>query len=896
MNSILKSILITFTVSLTIINDSSAQTTISGGNVSGLWVKSGSPYKVNGNITVPNGQTLQIEPGVRIEFAQFKYMLVDGRILAQGGSSAGDSIWFTKQNPNDTGSWKGVKFIRTNNSNDTSIFKYCVFRNCKSLYDTALAFRSGGITILGYGKVKIESSTFYRNEANIGACIHLTVDAFVKVFNCKFKFNKVSMFGYNDGPFYSSYYPAGAAILVEYGSNALIDSCNFENQKRGKDYRRSPSTIFDGTVIDIQGSSYYKKKSFATITNSVFNGNEGIALRAYNRTDVRVRNCNFINAPANKLSLSLINVSADLTELYTYNCKMQGNQSSRLIDLEDGARYYSTGDLISNNYNFAVISTIYGSTTQASFTNSKILNNTPGISYSGEFMSTSLNSCLIANNSCPDFIQPAKMNNTTVVNNYCSYRLMLIANNQTTNIFKNNIIWNNKCDSANGRQIVISQNSNPAFLNNNIENDTNIFWPKNGPVNGVPSVYKDNIASDPKFNSPTSGIGAAYDAANADFSLVSTCNTFSPCINSGNKDTLGLKLPKLDIEGNARYFEDRIDMGCYEDISGSPLISIIMEPKSDSLCKGERTAELSVDAFGKGLNYQWQSSNNGNSWTDISGKTLNKLNLGYTNPQQNTLLYRALLKGNCDSDTSSAVHVLTYDLPKVNLGNDTEVCQNSRLLKTVANSGKILWHTGSTDSTMSQSIVKDSIWWCRIISPEGCQNRDTVKVKSLALPNVNLGADQNLHSLKKLELHAGAGQQSYLWNDQSTQESRSFFGRDLGAPGTYTIWAEVTNDKSCKSRDSINITVEDNSSVQTVALNSIVLYPQPASDFLYIELHTELTNAVYQIVSIDGKVITAGEINGNSVYCPISFMTSGVYMLRILNGGVVISYLKWVKL
>ena len=212
MNSIFKAILITITVGFSILNDSSAQTTISGGNISGLWAKSGSPYKVNGNITVPNGQTLQIEPGVRIEFAQFKYMLVDGRVLAQGGSSAGDSIWFTKQNPNDTGSWKGVKFIRTNNSNDTSIFKYCVFRNCKSLYDTALAFRSGGITILGYGKVKIESSTFYRNEANVGACIHLTADAYVKVLNSKFKYNKASVFGYMDGSDYSGYLPVGSAI------------------------------------------------------------------------------------------------------------------------------------------------------------------------------------------------------------------------------------------------------------------------------------------------------------------------------------------------------------------------------------------------------------------------------------------------------------------------------------------------------------------------------------------------------------------------------------------------------------------------------------------------------------------------------------------------------------
>ena len=42
----------------------SAATTIPGGNVSGIWDAAGSPYLIEGDITVPAGQTLTIEPGV----------------------------------------------------------------------------------------------------------------------------------------------------------------------------------------------------------------------------------------------------------------------------------------------------------------------------------------------------------------------------------------------------------------------------------------------------------------------------------------------------------------------------------------------------------------------------------------------------------------------------------------------------------------------------------------------------------------------------------------------------------------------------------------------------------------------------------------------------------------
>jgi hypothetical protein len=38
----------------------------------------------------------------------------------------------------------------------------------------------------------------------------------------------------------------------------------------------------------------------------------------------------------------------------------------------------------------------------------------------------------------------------------------------------------------------------------------------------------------------------------------------SPCINTGTPDTLGLNIPALDLAGNDRIWNGRIDMGCYE--------------------------------------------------------------------------------------------------------------------------------------------------------------------------------------------------------------------------------------------------------------------------------------------------------------------------------------------
>ena len=53
-------------ITLTII--SNAQTVIPPGDVSGTWTVGGSPYEIQGEITIPDGLTLTIEPGVEVDF------------------------------------------------------------------------------------------------------------------------------------------------------------------------------------------------------------------------------------------------------------------------------------------------------------------------------------------------------------------------------------------------------------------------------------------------------------------------------------------------------------------------------------------------------------------------------------------------------------------------------------------------------------------------------------------------------------------------------------------------------------------------------------------------------------------------------------------------------------
>jgi len=102
-----------------------AQTHIPAGNVSGTWTTSGSPYLIEGEISITSGQTLTIEPGVLVEFQDHYKLNVQGQLLALGTEN--DSICFTIDDTTGfqnlsipDGGWHGIRFGFSTPGNDTS--------------------------------------------------------------------------------------------------------------------------------------------------------------------------------------------------------------------------------------------------------------------------------------------------------------------------------------------------------------------------------------------------------------------------------------------------------------------------------------------------------------------------------------------------------------------------------------------------------------------------------------------------------------------------------------------------------------------------------------------------------------------------------------------------------
>ncbi|MBN1981600.1 MAG: right-handed parallel beta-helix repeat-containing protein [Chitinivibrionales bacterium] len=106
----------------------SCKTLIHGGDVSGRWQRFSSPYSIAGDIMVPAGRTLLIEPGVTIQFLGRYSLTVEGTISAIGNTAAGPITFYS---PDSTRGWKGIRIIGKDEATDSCFLVLCRIERCR---------------------------------------------------------------------------------------------------------------------------------------------------------------------------------------------------------------------------------------------------------------------------------------------------------------------------------------------------------------------------------------------------------------------------------------------------------------------------------------------------------------------------------------------------------------------------------------------------------------------------------------------------------------------------------------------------------------------------------------------------------------------------------------------
>jgi hypothetical protein len=192
-----------------------AQTNISGEiSTNTIWTKAGSPYNLTGNITVTDGATLELQPGVVVEAKGHISITVLGKLISVGTEQ--DSIYF--RGDGSKGFWTGIK-IRNNGGSLLGV-DYSYQSGSKIAYNS-IKDADCGIYVFNTS-LFIENSTFQNNKI---ACEHRkTTISIVK--NSKFINNDKGTYSHaipystlNDGN--------NPDDIVGSITNLKVDNCDF---------------------------------------------------------------------------------------------------------------------------------------------------------------------------------------------------------------------------------------------------------------------------------------------------------------------------------------------------------------------------------------------------------------------------------------------------------------------------------------------------------------------------------------------------------------------------------------------------------------------------------------------------------------------------------------------
>lgn len=150
----------------------------------------------------------------------------------------------------------------------------------------------------------------------------------------------------------------------------------------------------------------------------------------------------------------------------------------------------------------------------------------------------------------------------------------------------------------------------------------------------------------------------------------------------------------------------------------------------------------------------------------------------------------------------------------ISLGNDTAICQGSPITFTRAEPDEeVQWHSVTNgllvngDNEITWIVDASDTIILQIHKPFGCVSADTIIVKKLELPTIDLGNDQAICELDTVALSINQPLEiEWFRDEQLVQENTPTFQYVVFAPST--VVAQVKDFHQCVNRDTVIIDVK----------------------------------------------------------------------------------------
>ena len=194
----------------------------------------------------------------------------------------------------------------------------------------------------------------------------------------------------------------------------------------------------------------------------------------------------------------------------------------------------------------------------------------------------------------------------------------------------------------------------------------------------------------------------------------------------------------------------------------------------------------------------------------------------------------------------------------------------------------VTFFTGHDFSALGSYEIQASLLWTMDGNLSNNLVNSTIHIWGYPVVEIE-GVGDTLFSNLPVTLDAGVGHTAYMWQDLSTGSSY-----EVTEPGLY--WVMAMNEYGCTDTDSVQVFNGTAISKMNSLSGQVRIYPNPASDVLYVALEMEQQEEVrIELYSVANSLIYREDIRSSEVkeaHIDVHDLTPGTYLLRITSDEV----------
>ena len=292
-------------------------------------------------------------------------------------------------------------------------------------------------------------------------------------------------------------------------------------------------------------------------------------------------------------------------------------------------------------------------------------------------------------------------------------------------------------------------------------------------------------------------------------------------------------------------------------VNPNPIDPIISVDGPLTICDGD-TVELT------------SSYATGNDWSNLATTDM----IEVTSAGSYSVTYT---DGNGCTASSAAVNLIVNALPAVSAGPDQEVCAGAVVTLSGSGAGSYTWDNGALDGIGFNPLVGTVTYTVTGTDSNGCVATDQMVLIAHELPTVIMSSqyDTLCESAGMVTLTGAPAGGTF----SGIGVSGGLFDPSVSGAGSFNVSYDYTDVNNCSANATIQIVVQDCSSIDEWVFDDLEVYPNPTNGIFGITLDSEFE---YVIHDARGRLVRTGTAVGE-VEIDASLYDAGLYMLTITN-------------